>query len=280
MFMPIKFNTTIILIPKELNHNYEQVIISKVKNTLENSCSKHGYIKKDSIKIIKRSSGYIKESHLNGNIAFDLCCIAEICNPIQDSVIKCVVKAKNNLGLRAIGMHEDMAILEVIIPRITSGIQSEVNIDEVKIGDVVNVLVCGKKFTLYDKMISIVGKILKDKNEENIISDVEDDEVSIEDENDDDLQDDGLDIIDIENEYEVNDEDEEEDDDDEDGIKKINIKLKENKKVFDIDDEDEDDVEDDDDEEDDEEDDDINDDEDDDLSIDENDSIIENDEYP
>ena len=280
MFMPIKFNTTIILIPKELNHDYEQVIISKVKNTLENSCSKHGYIKKDSIKIIKRSSGYIKESHLNGNIAFDLCCIAEICNPIQDSVIKCVVKAKNNLGLRAIGMHEDMAILEVIIPRITSGIQSEVNIDEVKIGDVVNVLVCGKKFTLYDKMISIVGKILKDKNEENIISDVEDDEVSIEDENDDDLQDDGLDIIDIENEYEVNDEDEEEDDDDEDGIKKINIKLKENKKVFDIDDEDEDDVEDDDDEEDDEEDDDINDDEDDDLSIDENDSIIENDEYP
>jgi len=280
--MPIKFNTTIILIPKELNHNYEQVIISKVKNTLENSCSKHGYIKKDSIKIIKRSSGYIKESHLNGNIAFDLCCIAEICNPIQDSVIKCVVKAKNNLGLRAIGMHEDMAILEVIIPRITSGIQSEVNIDEVKIGDIVNVLVCGKKFTLYDKMISIVGKILKDKNEEIIISDVEDDEVSIEDENDDDLQDDGLDIIDIENEYEINNDDEEEyDDEEEDGIKKIKIKLKENKKVFDINDEENDEVDDEDDDEDDD-DDDINDDENDDLSIDENDSIIdnENDEYP
>jgi len=280
--MPIKFNTTIILIPKELNHNYEQVIISKVKNTLENSCTKHGYIKKDSIKIIKRSSGYIKESHLNGNIAFDLCCIAEICNPIQDSVIKCVVKAKNNLGLRAIGMHEDMAILEVIIPRITSGIQSEVNIDEVKIGDIVNVLVCGKKFTLYDKMISIVGKILKDKNEEIIISDVEDDEVSIEDENDDDLQDDGLDIIDIENEYEINNDDEEEyDDEEEDGIKKIKIKLKENKKVFDINDEENDEVDDEDDDEDDD-DDDINDDENDDLSIDENDSIIdnENDEYP
>jgi len=282
--MPIKFNTTIILIPKELNHNYEQVIISKVKNTLENSCSKHGYIKKDSIKIIKRSSGYIKESHLNGNIAFDLCCIAEICNPIQDSVIKCVVKAKNNLGLRAIGMHEDMAILEVIIPRITSGIQSEVNIDEVKIGDIVNVLVCGKKFTLYDKMISIVGKILKDKNEEIIISDVEDDEVSIEDENDDDLQEDGLDIIDIENEYELNNDDEEEydEEEEEDGIKKINIKLKENKKVFDINDEENDEVDDEDDDEDDDDDDDINDDENDDLSIDENDSIIdnENDEYP
>ena len=31
------------------------------------------------------------------------------------------------------------------------------------IGDNINVKVCGKKFTLYDKMISIVGKIIKDK---------------------------------------------------------------------------------------------------------------------
>jgi DNA-directed RNA polymerase subunit E'/Rpb7 len=160
MFMPIKFTTTIILLPVELNGDFDKTIISKVRTTLENSCSKHGYIKKDSIKIIRRSAGYIKEAHLNGNIAYDLSCIAEICNPVQDSIIKCVVKAKNNLGLRAIGMYEDMAILEVIIPRITSGIQSEINIDDVNIGDSVNVLVCGKKFTLYDKMISIIGKMV------------------------------------------------------------------------------------------------------------------------
>ncbi len=145
MFMPIKFNTTVILTPKELNKNFENTILFKIKSTLENNCSKHGFIKKDSIKIIKRTAGYFKESHLNGNIAYDLSCIAEICNPTQDSVIKCVIKAKNNLGLRAIGTFEDMSILEVIIPRITSGIQSEVNIDDVNIGDKVNVRVCGKE---------------------------------------------------------------------------------------------------------------------------------------
>ena len=79
MFMPIKFTTTIILLPVELNKDFDKTIITKIKNTLENSCSKHGYIKKDSIKIIKRSAGYIKEAHLNGNIAYDLSCIAEIC---------------------------------------------------------------------------------------------------------------------------------------------------------------------------------------------------------
>src|SRR5210317_1549216 len=154
MFMPIRFNTTVILTPKELNKNFESTILSKVKSTLENNCSKHGFIKKDSIKVIKRSAGYFKESHLNGNIAYDLSCIAEICNPTQDSIIKCIIKAKNNLGLRGIGTYDDMSILEVIIPRITSGIQSEVNIDTINVGDMVNVKVCGKKFTLYDKMIS------------------------------------------------------------------------------------------------------------------------------
>jgi DNA-directed RNA polymerase subunit E'/Rpb7 len=184
MFMPIKFNTTIILTPNELNKNFEASIIAKIKATLENSCSKHGYIKRDSIKIIKRSPGYIKEAHFNGNIAYDLNCIAEICNPAQDSIIKCVVKAKNNLGLLAIGKYEEMSILEVIIPKITSGILSDVNIDNINIGDEVNVIVCGKKFTLYDKMISIIGRIIKDKVSDDIsvIEEDEDDSPSIDDE--------------------------------------------------------------------------------------------------
>jgi DNA-directed RNA polymerase subunit E'/Rpb7 len=244
MFMPIKFTTTIILLPVELNNDFDKTIITKVRNTLENSCSKHGYIKKDSIKIIKRSAGYIKEAHLNGNIAYDLSCIAEICNPVQDSIIKCVVKAKNNLGLRAIGMYEDMAILEVIIPRITSGIQSEINIDDVNIGDSVNVLVCGKKFTLYDKMISIVGKIIKDKNNEIQLQEIEDDDVSIDDEYS--VPDEEGNDIDIENIYDDYEEEEE------DGIKKINIDIAK-KNAYEYEDDEEDDGEEDDEEDDDDE---------------------------
>lgn len=187
LFMPIKFNTTIILTPNELNKHFENSILTKIKATLENSCSKHGYIKKDSIKIIKRSPGYIKEAHFNGNIAYDLNCIAEICNPAQDSMVKCIVKAKNNLGLLAIGIYEDMAILEVIIPKITTGILSDVNIDNINIGDEINVIVCGKKFTLYDKMISIIGRIIKEKVDDDIsvIEEDEDDSPSIEDEDED-----------------------------------------------------------------------------------------------
>ena len=228
MFMPIKFNTTIILMPNELNKTFETTILQKIKSTLENSCSKHGYIKKDSIKVIKRSPGYIKEAHFNGNIAYDLNCIAEICNPAQDSMVKCIVKAKNNLGLLAIGKYEDMAILEVIIPKITSGILSDVNIDNINVGDEINVIVCGKKFTLYDKMISIIGRIIKDKVDDDIsvIEEVEDDSPSIDDEEEDNLSFADDDLIDDNDVYEE--EDEEETDnvrsiliDDEDDVKQL-----------------------------------------------------------
>ena len=239
MFMPIKFNTTVILTPKELNKNFDITILSKIKSTLENNCSKHGFIKKDSIKIIKRTAGYFKESHLNGNIAYDLSCIAEICNPTQDSIIKCVIKAKNNLGLRAIGTFEDMSILEVIIPRITSGIQSEVNIDDVNIGDTVNVRVCGKKFTLYDKMISIVGKIIKDKEDVIEVQDDDIDENTDTEEQDEDLQDDFIDII-------KDDEEEYDEDDEDDDVKKIKIDAQSLKDEEDDEEDDEDDEDDDD----------------------------------
>jgi hypothetical protein len=126
-------------------------------------------------------------------------------------MVKCIVKAKNNLGLLAIGKYEDMAILEVIIPKITTGILSDVNIDNINIGDEINVIVCGKKFTLYDKMISIIGRIIKDKvdNDISVIEEDEDDSPSIEDEDedilayeDDVLNDDG-DVYDDEEEEDV-----------------------------------------------------------------------------
>lgn len=235
MFMPIKFNTSVQLTPKELTSKYEDIIMDKLKSNLENICSKHGYIKKNSIKIIKRSAGYFKEHHFNGNIAFDLDCIAEICNPAQDSVIKCIVKAKNNLGLRAEGMYDNIAILEVIIPKITSGIQSEVNIDTVNVGDEIKVQVCGKKFTLYDKMISIVGKIIKEKDENILVATPNDDE-EIQVEDDIDVEDILIDTADVLND--------DEDEDDEDNIKKLDIIETENSKVgginTDLEDEDED----------------------------------------
>ena len=178
LFVPIKFKTTIQLKPNEIGPNIEEIIYKKLRNNLENMCSKHGYIKRNSIKIIKRSIGQIKVPHFNGQIVYELQCIAEICNPAQGSIINCRVKAKNSMGLLAEGYYDNVPILEVIVPKISAGIQSEVNIDTISVGDEINIEVCGKKLLLYDKHISIIGKVIKDKTQfvKNELTEEKDDE--------------------------------------------------------------------------------------------------------
>jgi hypothetical protein len=165
LFIPIKFRTTVILTPNEINRDFENIILSKLKLNYENICSKYGYIKKDTIKIIKRSVGQLKKEHFNANIYFDVVCIAEICNPAQGSIIKCKVKAKNSLGVLAEGYYDKIPILEIIIPKISAGIQSEINIDTININDEISIEVCGKKYQLFDKHISIIGRAIKNKQE-------------------------------------------------------------------------------------------------------------------
>lgn len=209
LFIPIKFRTNIIIKPNELDSNFEKTILKKVKNMYENVCSKHGYIKNNSIKILERSIGTINNQHFNANIRYQLKCIAEICNPIQGSIIKCKVKAKNSLGLLAEGYYDKIPILEIIVPKISAGIQSEINIDTVVIGQEIKIEVCGKKYQLFDKHISIIGKAIKDKDEfikTDIVEDADEDGFVDEEP-----------IIDIDIDTDINIPDEEED---EDGKKK------------------------------------------------------------
>ena len=213
LFIPIKFRTTIILSPSEITKDFETTILTKLKLNFENICSKYGYIKKDSIKIIKRSVGQLKKEHFNANMYFDIICIAEICNPAQGSIIKCKVKAKNSLGVLAEGYYDNIPILEIIIPKISAGIQSEINIDTIAIDDEIKIEVCGKKFSLFDKHISIIGRAIKSKSEfiKNAIPDAADDEDNETTENPDEIED-------IYNESDK--EDEDNDDEEEEEIKK------------------------------------------------------------
>ena len=228
LFIPIKFKTNVVLKPNEINQEFDTIILKKLKSIYENVCSKYGYIKNNSIKILKRSIGVIKTQHFNGNICFDVVCIAEICNPIQGSIIKCKVKAKNSLGLLAEGYYDKIPILEIIVPKISAGIQSEVNLDSVAIGQEIKIEVCGKKYQLFDKHISIIGKAIKDKAEfiktaivdvdDEIIKDdgVVDDDIELfeEDEGNEELEDEGNEETKkIANDEEAEKEEDEEDDD-------------------------------------------------------------------
>lgn len=209
IFVPIRFRTSIQLAPSDLIADFEHVILSRVKESLEGVCSRYGYIRPDSITIVKRSAGTFIKQHFNGHIKFDMICKAEVCNPAVGSIFQATVKNKNALGVHA---ESDVDIsgvpypvLDIIIPKRSAGITSTVNLEELNIGDVINVEVLGKRYQLNDKKISIIGRAVRDvpsmqpitspivaidKDEEDIVTDIDvlDDEVEGEqdDENEDD----------------------------------------------------------------------------------------------
>ena len=168
MFFPVRFRTHIQLSPLELNSNFDDVIKTKMKENLEGLCSRFGYIKPGSLQIIKRSAGLFGKQHFNGYIRFDLLCKGEACNPPQGLVVEAIVKNKNALGLLAESSMfingEKIPVLDIIVPKKSNGIASEIDLDEVQTGDSIYIMVMGKRYQLNDTNISIIGRAVKQPN--------------------------------------------------------------------------------------------------------------------
>lgn len=169
MFLPVRFKTSVHLAPVELTADLEDTILKKLRKNLEGICTRHGYIKPSSLEIVRRSIGQFIKQHFNGHLRYDVVCRAEVCNPPQHAIIEAVVKKMNELGIHAessLRMGDaDIPVLDIIIPKRAAGIQSEIDLSELQIGDRINVEVLGKRFQLNDRMISIIGRATKTKKQ-------------------------------------------------------------------------------------------------------------------
>ena len=103
--------------------------------------------------------GTFLKQHFNGYIVFHLVCQARACNPAIGSVVAAKVRNTNDLGIHA----DSQGVLDIIIPRRSAGITSEVDLDTLHVGDTIHVEILGKRFTLNDKKISIIGRCIRDK---------------------------------------------------------------------------------------------------------------------
>lgn len=162
LFIPIKFKTQVQLKPNELDARMEEHILYKLQQQYEGICSRHGFVKPGSLKIVERSLGHLVKAHFNGHVRFELTVVAECCNPIEGMVVQATVKNKNQMGILAesLVMIENawVPVLDIIIPKRTAGISSQIPLDTLSVGDTIQVEVLGKRFQLNDKKISIIGR--------------------------------------------------------------------------------------------------------------------------
>jgi hypothetical protein len=125
------------------------------------------------------------------------------------------------MGVLAEGFYDNIPILEIIIPSNSAGIKSEINLETLVKGQEIKIEVCGKKYQLFDKHISIIGRAIKNKDEfikNEVKTDDDDDLNPIPNEENDDFD---IYAEDIEenDKSEKSNEDSDEEDDDEDSDK-------------------------------------------------------------
>ena len=144
--------------PHRFNNNIDNYLEESLKDKIEEKCISEGYIKKNSVNILKKSLGLLKGSRFNGDINYVLLYKALVCNPKIGTTINCNVKLVNN----KLGILGNNGPLTIIIGRQFHNNPSL--LDEVNIGDNIEIKIIDSKYSLNDKEIKIIGKLKIDSD--------------------------------------------------------------------------------------------------------------------
>jgi DNA-directed RNA polymerase subunit E'/Rpb7 len=155
LFISTKIKSSLSVEPKDLNNNLNKKIIKKIKNDIEGKCIKNGYVKNNSVKLLKRSLGETLTSQFNGAVLFHIEYLVELCNPLEGANINCIVLNINKMGVLGGMIGEDNSPLNILLAR-----QHHINnpeFEDLKENDIINIKVLGKRYEYGDSQISIIG---------------------------------------------------------------------------------------------------------------------------
>jgi len=141
-----------------IGKNLDEVIEEYIHNNFEGKCVVEGYVKPNSCKIIRYSSGTIERGN---SIIFEVVFECDICFPVEGMLISCVVKNVVKAGIRAESSIDVPSPVVVFVAK--DHHFSSQYFNNIQVGDTINVRVIGQRFELNDKYVSIIGELVKEK---------------------------------------------------------------------------------------------------------------------
>ena len=155
LFISTKIKSSLSVEPKDLNSNLNKIIVKKIKQTVEGKCIKNGYVRTNSVKLIKRSLGQSLTSHFNGNVIFHVEYLVDLCNPLEGASIECSVINSNKMGVLAEINGVDDSPLNILLAK-----QHHIDnpeFEDLRERDIINIRVLGKRYEFGDSQITIIG---------------------------------------------------------------------------------------------------------------------------
>jgi DNA-directed RNA polymerase subunit E'/Rpb7 len=164
IFIKTTIDHSINIEPKYINNNLQKKLLKEAKQ-LEGTCIKNGFVKPNSIHIIKKSLGNINFNNFKGNITYNLNLSLELCNPIQGSIIEGQVLSINKMGILAGVPYEDNSPLNILLAR--QHHNNNKYYDKIQEKDIIKIKIIGKRYEYGDTQISIIGVLYDDDDLDN-----------------------------------------------------------------------------------------------------------------
>ena len=153
--------------PSALHGSYRTELENILRKRYEGVCSRFGFVRHGSIELQKVRSGNVELHTFHGFVIFDVVFRASICNPSVGSVLRADVVNMNSFGVLCAPGYVDAErtrnVIDIIIPRqVTNMLENTTALlNNLKIGDSINVEIIGKKYQLRHNRISTIGQMVE-----------------------------------------------------------------------------------------------------------------------
>lgn len=147
----------VILKYSNVNNNIENTILENIKTKIEGKCIVHGYVKKNSIKILDYSCGEL----FSDSIIFNVIIECLISFPFESMILECKVVSVTKVGLKC-KLIEDNDESPYLIFVARDHNYNNTKFSSVVIDDILNVRIIGSRFELNDSFISIIAELIEE----------------------------------------------------------------------------------------------------------------------
>jgi DNA-directed RNA polymerase subunit E'/Rpb7 len=144
-----------------IGKNLDNVIEEYISNNFEGKCIVEGFVKPNSTKITRYSSGIIERGVF---VKFEVVFECEICFPVEGTLINCTVKNMTQSGMRCESAVNVPSPVVVYIAK--DHHYNNPLYNEVKVGDNITIKVIGHRFELNDNVIEVIGELTRDREKD------------------------------------------------------------------------------------------------------------------
>jgi DNA-directed RNA polymerase subunit E'/Rpb7 len=154
--------STLILNPRDLKNEIDNVIKMKIKETLEGRSYEDGYIIKDTIRIIQRSLGSIVTNNKKSEIKYTIKYKADVISPNVNDEINIIVNSINKMGIigyikiKESDTFNDSPLIIMVPKEYFAG--STINYEDVLIGQKIDVITVGTRTKYNTKNIQVIAR--------------------------------------------------------------------------------------------------------------------------